>query len=323
MLARVKIPLTFALVIPAEGLKPYSYDEGGFRITVRSPARNPAIRLPKEPGAVSIRGVPALVANTLVIDFLKDNFDRRKVAAAYEPSDQSIITAYNLVISKIRRVCKAYFAHPAAERVPYEIDYLNDDGSELEPHEDYIRGRAEIRLDAQWATIVPDGWSALQQLTDVDLVPWENLLLDARDQLPDVGAAVVLGATSVEVFIAHVLQVLAKKHADSMPAQFADLWDWASERPGQQFDKQPSVDEQLDVVLKVLSGHSLKEREDLWGVLKHLRTARNKFVHEGQPMVGDSVVTHQRAVQMLDAVRATFDLIRSWLPEELRWKVFA
>ena len=77
-----------------------------------------------------------------------------------------------------------------------------------------------------------------------------------------------------------VLKELASR-SDAIPSS---LWAWINERD--HWSKEPSVVDQFDVLLPTLTGHSLKEEQELWTSLKELRQARNSLAHEGVPCVG-------------------------------------
>lgn len=119
-------------------------------------------------------------------------------------------------------------------------------------------------------------------------------------------------ATALEVFINQVLNQLAA--TSSVPT---DLWQWINKRPQHAFE--PGVEEQFDVLLKVLSGHSLKEDPALWGTFMNLKTARNKFVHGGEPIVGGQSLSHEKAADLLSKANGIFDIVRGWMPHALRW----
>ncbi len=143
----------------------------------------------------------------------------------------------------------------------------------------------------------------------------DGLRLDARSALPNVGSAVVLAATSLEVFISVLLDALAVRQ-ELAP----DLWKWIADRDGKLL-QQPSVEEQFDVLLKHLCGHSLKEEGTLWEAFKNLRSARNTFVHEGVARVGKTAVTKEEALTLVNRVDDIVRRIREWIPDDLRWPV--
>jgi hypothetical protein len=74
--------------------------------------------------------------------------------------------------------------------------------------------------------------------------------------------------------------------------------------------------------LKLLSGHSLKERTELWEAFQNLRTARNSFVHEGTAVVGGKAVDADQALKLLARANEVVSCVRDWLPPELRWVQF-
>jgi hypothetical protein len=80
------------------------------------------------------------------------------------------------------------------------------------------------------------------------------------------------------------------------------------------------VEEQFDILLKELSGHSLKEEKAaLWEAFKNIKNARNKFVHEGIAKIGNSIVTADDAASLLHRVNEIISTVREWIPEELKW----
>jgi hypothetical protein len=139
--------------------------------------------------------------------------------------------------------------------------------------------------------------------------------MDARAALPHVGTAVVLAATALEVFVADVL-----KKASSAAPEKLDLWQWANNRGDFKLD--PSVEEKFGVLLKIFVGHSLKERNDLWEKFSYLKTARNKFVHEGVAKVAGTRLDSARAGELVAGAASIIDAVNEWLPEGLRWRTF-
>ena len=86
---------------------------------------------------------------------------------------------------------------------------------------------------------------------DYQPLPWDVLLLDAQAELPKIGTAIVLAATALEVFIAGILDQLAKEKA--VPEE---LWSWISER--EDYHQQPTLVEQYNDLLHFFTGHSLR-----------------------------------------------------------------
>src|SRR5207237_6819056 len=87
---------------------------------------------------------------------------------------------------------------------------------------------------------------------------WDTLLPDALDLLPEVGPTIVLAFAAIETRIEAAVERLAAATELS-----DDLWEWIKKREGD-YRKEPSVKEQLDPLLRALSGHTLKEARRLW-----------------------------------------------------------
>jgi hypothetical protein len=139
--------------------------------------------------------------------------------------------------------------------------------------------------------------------------PWAELLLDAMDLDAELGPSLVLAATAVETRIANALDLLAGGKLSDR------LWAWLRDREGD-YIRTPSVAEQLDVLLEVLGGRSLKDDARLWAAGVHLRDARNSFVHEGRATFGKSkqVVTREKARELIQQAGEIIDFIEGLLP---------
>ncbi len=159
-------------------------------------------------------------------------------------------------------------------------------------------------------------WENIHQLpVDFTPPPWDDLRLDAQAALPHVGTAVVLAATSLEVFIAQILDGLAA--TSDVPA---DVWKWLNDRG--EWRKDPTTEEQFDILLRHFTGHSLKDNQALWEAFKNLRTARNSFVHEGVAKVGGKVVSVSDAGSLVARANDVIGCVKGWLPADLRWLEF-
>jgi hypothetical protein len=232
-----------------------------------------------------VDGKAAFVANVMRIEFHKPEFNRSS-SCSLDPSEDVIRRAVRSLHARLRFTTRAAHASPIDFPLgQWRLQYLNDDGSELDPQEGYCRARGTIRLHWSCIAISTDVWHAMFAHPPEFVIPvWEELRLDAVAALPHIGTAVVLGATALEVFIATVLDALAVKKKLSKT-----LWEWIRSRDGKTL-QQPSVEEQYDVLLEELSGHSLKEDPSLWEAFKNLKTARNAFVHEGAAAVGTHTI---------------------------------
>ena len=142
--------------------------------------------------------------------------------------------------------------------------------------------------------------------------PWKMLLLDAEHVLPQIGPAIVLAATALEVGISQILDDLASR--SPIPV---DLWHWITNRGF--FLKEPSEEEQFDELLRILVGTSLKEDPSLWEGFKNIKDARNSFVHEGTATIGRNVVREEDARRLIGKAKEIFSFLRSKIPEDVQW----
>jgi hypothetical protein len=133
--------------------------------------------------------------------------------------------------------------------------------------------------------------------------------------MPSIGPALVLAATALEVFISRVLDRLAPTKV--VPPE---LWHWINERDNRL--KEPALEEQYDVLMKFLTGHSLKDEPLLWEAFKNLKDARNAFVHEGIAKIGRIPVSTETANKLIASASNIIEKTREWLPNELHWQEF-
>lgn len=317
MLARLHISLPFSFTLQ-EG-KEYrisEYADGGCTVRTLPPVRSNVIK-GKVPGTVTkIEGVPAFQADVLAIDFMRDSFVRGK-DDSLDPPPEVIQRAIDSILTRLRQTTRASMIRPIQfPHCPWRIEYLHDDTSELPKEVGLVRRRGAKRFDARHVGLTPAKWAdALTLPDDFKAPPGEGLLLDADYEMPSVGPAIVLAATALEIFAAYTLDQLARMNGLS-----GELWEWINAR--EDFRRDPSVEEQYDALLKILTGHSLKENGALWASFKNLKTARNRFVHTGVASIGDTIVDEKRARELIAAARGVFDQVREWLPVELHWPTY-
>lgn len=316
MIARLAVASPFPIALP-EGatFKVYTYEDEGYQVSLFPPERSdvPANNVPD---SLTMNDAPAFFATALRVDFQRPEFKRTQ-GGPYDPPDPVIRRALDSFLYRLRYVTRGAQVHLLTwPNVSWRLRYLNDDGSELVEDLALVRGRGVIGFRLSWVGLNPSVWEHIHELP-VEFTPpvWDQLRLDAEAALPSVGTTVVLSATCLEVFIAQVLDGLAQK--SPLPA---DLWHWLNDRDAWQ--KEPSTDEQFDVLLKLFTQHSLKEDEALWRVFKELRRARNSFVHEGVAEVGGKALDTDDAVRLLNGAGDIIAWVRQWLPEDLRWAEF-
>jgi len=317
MIARFLLALPFYIaVLEGAQFNVYTYENDGYVVSVFPPSRSDSLPPGNVPDNLQMNDTQAFLANGLRIEFRKDIFDRSH-RNPFDPPESVINSAVKLFLDQLRYVTQSPQVHTVdLLRCPWRIRYLNDDGSELIEDASLPRGRGGVSFNWSWVGLNTQIWENIHSLSP-DFIPpaWNILLLDAEAALPNVGTAVVLAATCLEVFIEQILGDLAKKSELS-----SDLWTWLNKRKDHL--KNPSVEEQFDVLLKYFTGRSLKEDKYLWASFINLKTARNKFVHEGLAKVGDKLILPSDAARLVGQSRAITKWVRELLPDDLKWPEF-
>jgi hypothetical protein len=314
MLARLIVLLPQHFTVPegavfsAHGLEL----AGGYAVVFKPFGRSDR-PLPPDNPEVKIDGQLCYMGDVFVADFLKAEFNRNE-DADLDPPVEMVQQVIKWFFHRLRYVINApqlrtvNFPHDTAWR----IEYLADDGTPLPQSKGLVQGRGVLAYRFEHMAITPPIWDDLFNLPlDFEPPQWEVLLLDARNAVPEIGPAVVLTATALEVFVNTILDNLAAR-GNVSPA----LWDWINNRGF--FLKEPSPEEQFDVLLKELGGVSLKQNNDLWRAFKAIKEARNKFVHEGVAKVGENVVTSDEVVGFLRKAREIIDFVTQTLPDDLK-----
>ena len=317
MIARVYIAVPFHIALP-EGaqFKVYSYEDEGYLVSVYPPGRSDRPTQGDLPDKLRMSGVPAFFANALRIHFKKDAFER-KSGSPLDPPEAVLRRAVDSFLTRLRYVTRGAQIQPLLwPNVSWRLRYLTDDEAELSEEPGEVRGHGTIGFRWSWVGVDPEVWEHVYSLPR-DFIPpvWDDLRLNALAALPGVGTAVVLAASCLEVFIANILDGLAK--LSSVPP---DLWHWLNERGD--WLREPTTEEQFDALLKLFTHHSLKEQPVLWEAFKNLKTARNTFVHEGQAMIGGKPVAADDAQRLLARTTEIIAWVRQWLPDELKWPEF-
>jgi len=315
MLARLHVRLPFFVNIPeGEEFPIYEYKESGYIIRIypllasEGPINN-AISL-----QTCIDGRKAYTANLLQIDFRKDTFDRRQRMEYCDPPKDLMKKKVNSYIAKLRCITRSPNIHQVDfPLIDWELNYLNDDGTELLSDGISTKKRGVHRIEFDYCAFNRDTWNELiDPATQDGILPWDDLILDSEAELPSIGPSIVLAATALEVLISYVLDQLVT--ATDFPA---DLWNWINMRR----QKEPSVEEQYDYLLKLLSGHSLREDPKLWEAFANLKTSRNSFVHEGIAKIGKKPITIDKARYLVASATEIILKVRSWMPPEVQWKI--
>jgi hypothetical protein len=317
MLARLDLILPFSVSVPEKekfSIHGYhGYVDSGYTIRIYPPMKTTQPLQQDDSTEILINGKSSFQANGLRIYFQKDNFDRRKTIDC-DPPYTLILRTINSFLSKLRFVTRnSRIRTVDFPMISWNLRYLNDDESELEESKELVRGRFARHFKSTLAGLDNSIWQEVFKLPyDYSVPKWEELILDAQEALPEIGPSIVLALTALEVFISHVLGELSKNKA--VPD---DLWEWLNNR--QWWLQNPSTDEQFDVLLKILLGISLKENTDLWESYKNLKTARNSFIHEGIAKIGDSVLSQEKALQLLKKAKDIIKFVKEKLPKQLQW----
>lgn len=309
MLARCYIALPYSFLVPKEEqFTVFEYTVGDFKLRMLPPGRSD-IATPF--GGTPVKGKvdqkDAVEANTLVLEVRKESFDRTADSPMDPPFD--LLEAFaNSFLIRYRHTQRAPHTLPLHQPYSWHLEYLNDDGTELPQAEGLVSGHFARKSSVQYAAIGKSVWDAIHELSPAfSPPPWRTLLLDALNHLPALAPAIVLGATALEVFIASTLDAVAQHN--NTPT---DIWVWINKRPDRRCE--PSVEEQFDVLLKALTGHSLKDQLTLWEGFMQLKRARNTFVHEGK-----ETLTRDEVAKLLQNAWSITEKVNSWLPAPLQW----
>jgi hypothetical protein len=166
------------------------------------------------------------------------------------------------------------------------------------------------------AALTTEVWKKIESLpVEYNPAAYDRLLLDAEASLPDLGPAIVLAFSALETLISASLAVLIRQSKGN-----AELWEWIQSREGD-YRKEPSVSEEFDVLLKALSGSSLRDNQDLWQAFQRLRDARNNFIHSGVLAFGKKVKTPLLTKDVNELLGKTKEIVlfvENLLPESSR-----
>jgi len=319
MIAKLIVSLPFTLIVPEkQEFQLYESQDSGYSIYFYPPIKIEPSQDNDSIENILINNAPAYRANGLQINFKKDSFDRSS-GIACDPPEEFISKTISWFLIRLRFVTQATqirlidFPH-----ISWHLRYLNDDESELKEEKGQVRGRGARTFKFSYTAVNNSIWKDVFTLSpDYEPPQWNMLLLDANAALPEIGPSIVLGATALEVFIADILNKLAKN--STVPAE---LWEWLNNRGN--WLKDPSMDEQLDTLLKILLGFSLKDDGSLWEAYRNLKDARNSFVHEGIASIGKGkkILSENDTRNLIQKVRKIIELIQSKLPEPLKCPVY-
>ena len=320
MLARLYVALPFHIAVPEDKtFSIFAYEDEGYEIRVFPPGRTDQPLLEEIPDDVKINGEAAFIADGLKIEFRKDSFNRTS-GGEFDPPMRVVERAVHSFLLRLRYVTRGEQIRLVnLKESRWRIRYLDDHGNELQEEPQKVRGLGGYAFKFSVVGVNPTVWDNIHELSPDFSVPiWDTLCLDARAALPNIGTAVVLASAALEVFISQLLDKLAP--ASDVPDA---IWSWINDRGD--YLKEPSVQEQFDILLHHMVGHSLKEDERLWEIFKNLRKARNSFAHEGIAMLGKNEkkpISVEQATGLVNGVSSIIRWIKQWLPERAQWPEF-
>ena len=323
MLARVHIQLPYALLVPKdEQYNVYAYEKDGYVVRIYMPVPSESSNIYNEADSVTINGKEAFHADVLRIDYQKDEFYRKKVDVqkdgfVSDPPKDFIKDTANDFLARLRYVTGGgkikLLQFPS---INWNLQYLNDDGSELPEEKGYIRGLGGRKFEYSFVTLNREVWDDVHSLEPFHPTPvWKTLLLDAEAVLPEIGLAIILTFTALEVFISMILDEIDKTGKIETP-----LWDWINKRDFHL--KEPSNEDKFSFLSDYLIGKSIKDDFKLWESFIDLRKARNSFAHNGVAIVNGTEVTLLKAREFIMKANEIIKFIREDLPEEQLWPEF-
>jgi hypothetical protein len=121
----------------------------------------------------------------------------------------------------------------------------------------------------------------------------------------------VLAYSALETIIA-----VALDHLITTTTNSPELWEWINNRGF--FLKNPSVEEQYTVLLKILTGKSLREETALWKAFTDLHKIRNKIAHTGKAILNKKEADNQVAGQLIGGAKEIINWLEKLLPEHMR-----
>lgn len=316
MIARIHILLPFTLALPEnEQYQIYEYNMHGYRIRLYPPEKSEKADSHTDADNLKINGVTAINCDALRIDILKDSFNRAE-NSDLDPPEELIKIVANDFLARLRFVTNANKVKIIDfPNINWNLRYLNDNEEELAEEQGFVRGKGRRRFQYSHIALNKAVWEDIHSIEPGHNIPvWKTLLLDAESVLPEIGPAIILTFTALEVFISKTLDDLAASNKIN-----GDMWNWINSRG---YLKDPSIEEKYDFLSRHLIGISIKDNNELWESFKHLRKARNSFAHSGIAAIGDEDVTEEKSRTFILKANEIINTIKAKLPEDLKWPEF-
>ena len=154
----------------------------------------------------------AINLNMMVIDFKKDDFDRRQCVphVQADPPIALVFSIANNILINLRMLARGHEIKAISDRSTFwRVEYRSDDEQKLPRIDGLFRNAFGGAFKGTLAALTPTLWNRLCELPD-DFVAqtWDALLLDAEALLPDAGPAIAVANAALETFILWVLNHL-------------------------------------------------------------------------------------------------------------------
>jgi hypothetical protein len=335
---RADVLLPYALAVPVgQPVTPTTFQHRPYRVTVFSPVESvnrAALRHGGIPSAfgtaratpadeqvpdqdTTINGAPTIPGDLLPVKFARRRFDRRDYVSGAgsqdagelgDPSALAILEATNRWLAAIRSIGRLPHVVPLRnEDLVFRGAYLLDTGEPVRRRQGFLRTKAGSTASLDAIAVSTSLWEETGRL----MQSWEPsvsdaLLLDAAEALPAVAPAITLAYAGLETYLD-----VALGHLPAVRRLPPGYWKWQTARK-----RSPDPEEQLDTLLQLLCGRSLKaEDAKLWNDFLDLERARNTLVHSGKAVDrAGKEVGPPMATALVRSAQAIVDWVEALLP---------
>jgi hypothetical protein len=266
---------------------------------------------------ITMNGRSLVLCNIVVIDYLDVEFDRhidslpKGTQANLSAGVPTVLDVFDLANQYLRWLRSASGLAVIREvdptRQSWRIEYLSDVGHALPQEDGKFRVRNSHGGDLPSSAIFePTAEAALQELDNSPPAPWDQLMLEAVDELPATGAAVVLAYAAIEQLINVVV-------THNVPSSYS-----SKKRKTLLSNKRTSPLDRADLVLASLVGQSLRSQPDGWAALEELARLRNKYLHYGIPPTFSTTPSWFAAGHLIRRASEAMIWLEGFLPENMR-----
>jgi len=266
---------------------------------------------------ITMNGRSLVLCNIVVIDFLDIEFERRVDGlpkgtqanlAAGVPTVLDVFDLANQYLRWLRSASGlAVLREVDPTRQSWRIEYLTDAGDALPQKEGTFRARNSHGGDLPSSAIFePTLEAAVQSLDQPPPAAWDQLMLEAVDELPATGTAIVLAYAAFEQLINVVI-------THNVPPSYS-----SKRRKTLVSNKRTSPMDRADLVLAGLVGQSLRSQPDGWAALEELAALRNKYLHYGITPTFSTTPPWFAAGHLIRRASEAMIWLEGFLPEHMR-----